>query len=258
MKIIFQKIINVLFSRFFYKLGYLKKSKSETIYKNVLDKNFLLENLIAIIKNSGFQPTLIIDIGANHGTWSRVWKARFPEAMFVLVEPQEWLKPTFSDLLDDKTVFLPIGAGKENGTVKFTINPERDDSSTFALSSSEAESRGFKQIDVKIKTLNTIIKELGNRIPEIVKIDAEGIDIDVLEGASELFGKTEMFFVEASFNSTFKQTELNIVVDYMNRKGYRAFEITDINRPFSNNVLWLVEIAFIKRGGFFDKLKWTN
>ena len=111
---------------------------------------------------------------------------------------------------------------------------------------------------MEIRTLNSIITEFGNRIPEIVKIDAEGIDIDVLEGASDLIGKTEMFLVEASLNSKFNQTELNIVVNYMNEKGYRAFEITDINRPFSNNVLWLVEIAFVKRGGFFDKLEWIN
>ena len=258
MKIILKKLINLLFSPLFNKLGYIEKGKSKIIYKNVLDKNSLLENLITIIKNSGFQPTLIIDIGANHGTWSRVWKARFPETSFVLVEPQEWLKPSFVDLLDDKTVFLPVGAGKENGTVKFTINSERDDSSTFTLSANEAESRGFKQIDVDIKTLNTIIKEFGNRIPEIVKIDAEGIDIDVLEGASDLIGKTEIFLVEASINSSFTQTELSVVVNYMNDKGYRAFEITDINRPFSNNVLWLVEIAFVRRGGFFDKLEWIK
>jgi FkbM family methyltransferase len=258
MIIIFKKIINALLSPIFNKLGYVKKSKLKIVYKNALDKNFLLENLITIIKNSGFRPTLIIDIGANHGTWSRVWKARFPETSFVLVEPQEWLKPSFVDLLDDKTVFLPVGAGKENGTVKFTINSERDDSSTFALSPNEAELRGFKQIDVEIKTLNTVIKELGNRIPEIVKIDAEGIDIDVLEGASDLIGKTEIFLVEASINSSFTQTELSFVVDYMNVKGYRAFEITDINRPFSNNVLWLVEIAFVRKGGFFDNLEWIK
>jgi FkbM family methyltransferase len=258
MIIIFKKIINALIAPIFNRLGYVKKSMPKIVCKNVLDKNNLLENLIALIKNSGFQPTLIIDIGANHGTWSRVWKARFPETMFVLVEPQGWLKPSFIDLLDDKTVFLPVGAGKENGMVKFTINSERDDSSTFALSSNEAESRGFKQIDVEIRTLNSIITEFGNRIPEIVKIDAEGIDLDVMEGASYLIGKTEMFLLEASFNSAFNQTELNIVVNYMNEKGYRAFEITDINRPFSNNVLWLVEIAFVRRGGFFDNLEWTN
>lgn len=224
--------------------------------QNETDKNYLLNNLISLLKTNNFTPKLIIDIGANHGTWSRVWKNAFPKSKFILVEPQNWLKPSFEDLLDSHTVYLPIGAGKQNGSFTFTINTDRDDSSTFSLSAEEAKERGYKQIEIPVKTLNTIVEENGNTIPDIVKIDAEGIDIDVLDGADKLFGKTEIFLVEASINSTFKQTELTTVINYMDNKGYRAFEITDINRPFSNNVLWLVEIAFIKKGGFFDTIKW--
>jgi hypothetical protein len=124
------------------------------------------------------------------------------------------------------------------------------------MTKEEAEQMGYKQIDIPVKTLNTIVEENGNTMPDIVKIDAEGIDIDVLEGASNLFGKTELFFVEASINSTFKQTELTTVVNYMEKKGYRAFEITDINRPFPNKVLWLVEIAFVRKNGYLDNINW--
>jgi hypothetical protein len=43
----------------------------------------------------------------------------------------------------------------------------------------------------------------------------------------------------------------------MDSKGYRVFEITDINRPFSNRVLWLVELAFIRKNGYFDNINWV-
>jgi hypothetical protein len=35
----------------------------------------------------------------------------------------------------------------------------------------------------------------------------------------------------------------------MYNKGYKLFEITDLNRPFENKVLWLVELMFIKKAG---------
>lgn len=251
MKKIIRKILLIILFPIINRLGFVRPYK-----QNATDKNFLLNNLITILKNNNYHPKLIIDIGANHGTWSRVWKQAYPEAKIILIEPQHWLKLSFDDLLDSHTVYMPIGAGKENGSFIFTINSDRDDSSTFSLSADEALARGYKQIEIPVKTLNTIVEENGNTIPDIVKIDAEGIDIDVLDGASNLFEITEIFLVEASINSTFKQTELTAVVDYMDKKGYRVFEITDINRPFSNNVLWLVELVFVRRGGFIDQLKW--
>ena len=45
------------------------------------------------------------------------------------------------------------------------------------------------------------------------------------------------------------------MVDYMDQKGYTLFEITDLNRPFELQVLWLVELAFIKKGGIIDSYK---
>ncbi|MFN5024155.1 MAG: FkbM family methyltransferase [Bacteroidota bacterium] len=251
MKKVIRKIILKILYPIIKWLGFVRPHQIHTY-----DKNNLLLTLIRILKENKFSPNLIIDIGANHGTWSRVWKEHFPQTSFILVEPQSWLKPSFDDLLDNHTIYLPIGAGSTNGSFTFTINSDRDDSSTFTLSADEALARGYKQVEIPVKTLNTIVQENGNIIPDIVKIDAEGIDIDVLDGASNLFGKTEIFLVEASINSTFKQTELTAVINYMDNKGYRVFEITDINRPFSNSVLWLIELAFVRKGGYFDQLKW--
>ena len=47
-------------------------------------------------------------------------------------------------------------------------------------------------------TLNEIVSSAGVPLPEIVKIDAEGFDLKVLAGASDLLGKTDVFFVEVT------------------------------------------------------------
>jgi hypothetical protein len=52
-------------------------------------------------------------------------------------------------------------------------------------------------------------------------------------------------------NKGFDNSFLNII-NFMDQKGYRLFEITDLNRPFSMQVLWLVELVFIKKGGYID------
>jgi hypothetical protein len=74
----------------------------------------------------------------------------------------------------------------------------------------------------------------------------------VLNGASNYFGKTEIFMVEAGVvNKSFDNSLLKLM-NYMDEKGYRLFEITDLNRPYQPKVLWLVELVFVLKGGKID------
>ncbi len=249
-----------LFFRFskpiFNKLGYQRKTQQ---YVPVPEgKNVLLETLFTNIKTMGLSPKHIMDIGANHGTWTRETLTYFPDAYYTLIEPQEWLKPSFQDLLDSnpKITYHPAGAGSKPGSFKFTI-VERDDSCSFRYTEEEAKEMGYKQVDIPIITLNDLVKINNLPIPDIVKIDAEGLDIEVLKGASELFGKTEIFMVEAGVVIKEFENSFLKMINFMDEKGYRLFEITDLNRPFSLNILWLVELAFVKKNGIIDSYEIT-
>ena len=58
--------------------------------------------------------------------------------------------------------------------------------------------------------------------------------------------------VEAGVCSRQIDNSFLAVMNYMDKKGYELFEITDLNRPFKVKNLWLVELAFVKRGGTLD------
>ena len=82
----------------------------------------------------------------------------------------------------------------------------------------------------------------------MVKIDAEGLDLKVLAGASELIGKTEIFLMEASIGQAdFANTAL-AVIEKMSDVGYRLIDITDMNRSPIHGVLWLCEFVFLRTG----------
>lgn len=139
----------------------------------------------------------------------------------------------------------------KKGSFLFTI-VDRDDSCSFRYTKEEALEAGFKQLEIPVVTLNELLFESKISVPDIIKIDAEGLDIEVLKGASDFFGKTEIFMVEAGVvNKLFHNSFLELI-NFMNNKGYRLFEITDLNRPFDLKVLWLVELVFVKKGGFID------
>jgi FkbM family methyltransferase len=219
------------------------------------DKNELLNNFYTILKKVNFTPKHIVDVGANHGTWTREALKYFPDAYFTMVEPQYWLKESFNDLLESnsKIRFYPVGAGKQSGTFKFTI-VDRDDSCTFKFTQEEAMLQGYKQLDLPITTINEVLSKQDIFFPDIVKIDAEGLDLEVLEGASECFGKTEIFMVEAAIVSKQMPNTFLTLTSYMDKNGYTLFDITDLNRPFKLRVLWLTELVFVKKGGVLDSL----
>ena len=253
---IIKKILIKLFNPIAKKLGFVRVQK--IVYaKDAYQKNTLLEVFFDNIKQMGFTPKHIIDVGANHGTWTRETLKYFPDAFYTLIEPQEWLKPSLQDILDanSKVSFNAVGAGNQSGSYMFTI-VNRDDSCSFRYTEEEAKAGGFKQVEIPIVTLNEmVVKNATLPFPDLVTIDAEGLDINVLEGASDLIGKTEVFLVEAALFCKEFDNSLLKIVDYMDNRGYFLFEITDLNRPFKPQVLWLVELAFIKKGGIIDSYK---
>jgi hypothetical protein len=97
-------------------------------------------------------------------------------------------------------------------------------------------------------TLNELVASSGAGLPE--KIDAEGFDLKVLKGASDLLGNTDIFLVEAvvwDAGGTYGNS-VSEVVRFMVEANYNLIDITDLNRSPKYGVLWLCELAFLRVG----------
>jgi FkbM family methyltransferase len=253
MKKYVKQLLIVLFTPLFNKLGFVKYAPKQFL---IDDKQTLLDTFYHNLKAIGFSPKHIVDIGANRGTWTREALKHFPDAYYTLIEPQARLKTYMEDMLqtNPKITLHNVGAGSQNGTFAFTI-VDRDDSCNFLITKEEALANGFDQQQVEITTLNELLKNSSLPFPDLIKIDAEGLDLDVLQGASDFLGKTEVVLVEAAvFNKTMPNTTVNII-SFMDDYGYSLFDITDLNRPFKPSLLWLIELAFVKKGGIIDSYK---
>jgi hypothetical protein len=102
-------------------------------------------------------------------------------------------------------------------------------------------------VEFEVKTLNQIATSSKSGMPDMVKIDAEGLDLKVLAGASELISKTEIFLVEAAVCAPLENSVAG-VMQFMSNAGYQLIDITDLNRSPKFGVLWLLEMAFLRKG----------
>lgn len=233
----------------------LKKIIVNSAFSNIPnDNNSRLKNFLAVLKKQGFYPRTVYDIGANRGMWSRNCMSVFPNAVYYLFEPQEKLLPKIHKKLEGYNNYkvFSVGVGDQNKTKDFTIHV-REDSCSYLYTPEEAMDRGFDQITIPMIRLDDFVKKNELEMPSIIKIDAEGLDFEVLKGAGELLLHAEVVLVEvAIMNQRLPNTALKIL-ETMESNGYRLFDITDLNRPFPNGVLWLCEFAFIKKNGILDK-----
>src|ERR1700756_5422297 len=117
-----KKLIQSILGRF----G-LQLVRSETVL------SYSLSSYFALLKEIGFAPNHVLDVGANRGKWTREAIRFFPNAHYTLVEPQDHLKANVQSLIDaGKVSWVNAGAGNQLGELPFAIS-DRDDSSSFVV-----------------------------------------------------------------------------------------------------------------------------
>jgi FkbM family methyltransferase len=76
-----------------------------------------------------------------------------------------------------------MAVGKTNGEVRFKIMPDQS-MGKLADSTFQAERTAAQEIPVRLTRLDTCIFERGLPRPNLMKIDVEGAEVDVLDGAT--------------------------------------------------------------------------
>jgi FkbM family methyltransferase len=213
-----------------------------------------LEKFFLSLQRIGFEPAHVLDVGANRGGWTRTALQYFPHAHYTLVEPQPQMREMLLDLLSSnpKIQLHTVGAGPVKTNMLFTIH-DRDDSCTFSLSREQAAERGFSQVTIPVMPVDDLLALNDWPSPEIVKIDAEGFDLEVLKGANNAVGKCEIVLIEAAIMNKSFANDLLSVTSRLVQLGFRPLDFTDLNRTQLHGSLWLVEMAFARVGGFVDR-----
>jgi FkbM family methyltransferase len=213
----------------------------------------LRRRLFAQLDRLGFTPTHIVDVGAQRGAWSRDARDAFPACAFTLIEPQRELRPALEAFCAEtaRCRVILAGAGSASGAAELTIDPGDPEGSSFAISAERAAQTGRERREVAIVTLADVCAESPFPDPELVKIDAEGYELEVLAGAGSLLGKTELFFCEIPFHDDRDGAgaSFDSIVDTMAGHGYVPYDITDMIRRPGTGALALAEVAFARGDG---------
>lgn len=156
------------------------------------------------LQSFGLAPDVVFDIGVDLGT-PFLYQA-FATTRFVLVDPRAESRAALSDLTD--ATFFETALGAEPGTMPLTI-PHSDKGIEGAMASFRTRTDRMAEKFIKLETRDvpvTTLDLLANDIPGRIglKIDTEGFENEVLQGATQTLKRTDFVILELSLTQRFK------------------------------------------------------
>lgn len=167
----------------------------------------------------------VLDVGASRGQFALHARHRYPDARIVCFEPLPASQETLRRVLGDRVELRPVAVGAEAGTASMHVSAADDSSSLLPIGERQlAEFPGTqeaRQLDVPVVTLDDVIDE-GLAGPVLLKIDVQGLELDVLRGAGDALAAVDTIFVECSFVELYEgQALADEVIAFLFSHGFR-------------------------------------
>lgn len=207
----------------------------------------ILENA----RRSNLNPNSIIDVGAAWGSFTRIAAQIFPGKDYLMVEPLAEYANSLRALIeeqDGRATWIKAVAAAEPGTVTFNVHDDLVGSSL--LRETEGAVTDGRPRTVSTIRLDDEILSRGLSAPHVLKLDVQGSELAVLDGARRVLKDTELAILEVSFFDFFQGGSSMVeVISYMAERGFVPYDITTpLYRPL-DGALAQLDLCFAQKSG---------
>jgi FkbM family methyltransferase len=180
----------------------------------------------------------IIDVGVAEGTPDLY--ERCPDAVIELFEPSPHFFPALeAGIMRTRSCRLHrIAAGAESGEATFHLTGA---SSSSLLGALDKPDRTFPTIVVPVRRLDEVLTVADLQRPAILKIDTEGFELAVLQGAEKLLPAIDAVIVEVHMGKNYAYRPQQIL-DIMARHGFALIDL--LNSEVRNGSVTCVDMVF--------------
>ena len=143
----------------------------------------------------------VVDIGANKGRAARRFRRLFPAARVYCVEPiprlcrrlEQW-----AETQGEAVRVFELALAGAPAEQPLYVHRQSDILSTLAAPA-PGEAALYEPIPVRVETLDRLAGELSLEPDVLVKLDTEGLDLEVIRGGAETLRLAAAVIVEAAF-----------------------------------------------------------
>ena len=178
-----------------YSIGYAYGARCLFDWRHSLDKKVALELYeheqitYLTVSLDQIQPEMFIDIGSHAALYSIILKNRFPDMVVHAFEPDrtnlcQLYANLFVNRLQRDIKVHEFGLSDHSGRITFDTSEETSSRGTRRISDTG-------NIEIDIRRLDDVLSTTGKVIA--IKIDVEGHENQVVDGASNILGANQCF-----------------------------------------------------------------
>lgn len=188
------------------------------------------------IHNLGIDPVFAIDAGANLGEWSAELKKLVPHVQIIAFEPS---KSAFEQLArrfqnEDKISCFNLALGMTE--CKAILYADKKGSGLGSLTNRRLDHFNITldhQEEVSVETLDGfLLNRFPNLIPNILKMDVEGHEFEVLQGASETLKEIRIVQFEFGGSNIDTKTFFQDFWYFFMELGFQIYRLTPSGPKF--------------------------
>lgn len=211
-----------------------------------------IESSLFLLKENGFNPRTIFDIGAYKGEFALLSKLVWKDCEIVCFEPlsqQVKLLKGIAESIPKMKVIEGV-VGEEKKIIEF------NEAETASSCLNEQIEQGFLKTEKSMNTLVNYISDYNLNKPDLLKIDTQGYEYQVLIGAEDILGSVDVILAELNFIDIHKNVYLAAdVINFLDKKDFVLYDIAEIHRRPFDNAIWQTDFIFIKKDSFLRKEK---
>jgi len=184
----------------------------------------------------------VLDVGASDGRWSALCMEFYPQADYVLFEPQPVHAPRLAAFRASVTQNVLVVTAAVGGTV----SRARFDA-TDPFGGVLAHSGNAGNMDVEVTTLDHCIREHSLNGPFLVKLDTHGIEKSILDNASDVLASASVLIIEA-YNLRITDEALTFweLCTFLESRGFRPIDLVDVMHRVHDGCLWQMDVVFVR------------
>lgn len=189
-------------------------------------------------KTKGLNPTVIYDIGANEGDWTRQTKQIFPSAHYEQFEANPYHSSS------NRHIVLLGNEEKNVPFFKSKTDMANTGASIYLEASNHYDQGKYEAITLPMIKLDNYAIQHNLPQPDLIKLDVQGAELDVLKGADNILKQTKYIMMEVSlhcWNKNAPMIEDSIL--FMKERGFQLVDIVDTH--FIANYLFQIDVLFV-------------
>jgi FkbM family methyltransferase len=196
------------------------------------------------LKQIGFSPNSVLDIGAFHGDWTRFTQSVFPGATYTMIEANN--HPQLNSV--NATLINEVVGSSVRSIQWWSIGGTGD-------SILREQTRHYASVTPQTRMSTTLDALFPNQTFDFIKIDCQGAELEILRGGTLLASRASVILLECPFACQYNEgcPSFCEYIQYMDSIGFTPFDISEIHNI--HNLTGQVDIVFVRKGVYSDQIQ---